>query len=343
MRDLLKVLGKSVAANLLPVEAFDAAASLDSVRELFSTFVRIVEIENHSYCNRVCPFCPNVFLDRRSQNILMEDGLFTRILDDLASISYNQVLVWARYHEPLAHASIFERVAQARSRLPNAYLVLTSNGDYLNRKSLRELEAAGADRLMLDLYLPEGFERDPDHIARETRKFAERTGLELLSLGGFEYRCLGSRVDITMGIPRYHDEHVSTRGGLIPVERLKSYHRRTVCFNPLHSLVVDFNGKGMLCCQVRSDSPQHASAVIGDLAEPGYTLFHLYRDLAPARAALLAPGPKNGVCRSCNVSDVGPDRLARRPAIAGVASRLPGVQGLVRRAARRASRHRKYE
>lgn len=343
MTDILRVLSKSLVANLLPPQVLDPQADLATLRALFSTFVRVVEIENHSYCNRVCSFCPNSFIDRRSQNVLMQDSLYNRILDDLAGIEYSQALVWSRYHEPLAHTSIFERVARARARLPKAYLVLVSNGDYLNRESLQQLEGAGADRLMLDLYLPEGHERDLAEIESEKKKFAARTGLVLSPIGEFDYLCSGSRIKITMGIPRYTGQHVSTRGGLVNVAHLRTYQRRTVCFNPLHSVVVDFNGKGMLCCQVRSDSPLQSSAIIGDLAQPCYTLFHFYRDLAPARAALLAPGPKDGVCRTCDVSAVGPDSLARRPAIARIVSHLPGVLLLFDAAARRVARHRKYE
>ncbi len=343
MYPTIRVLGKSLVANLLPTALFKPALELAAVKELFSTFVRVVEIENHSYCNRTCAFCPNAFIDRRSQNVIMEDALYERILDDLAGIRYKQTLIWSRYHEPMAHPSIFERLVRARARLPEAYLVLVSNGDYLNRETLSQLERAGVNRLMLDLYLPEGKERVPAEIEDEKKKFSTRTGLELSPIGEFDYRCLGSSIQITMGIPCYTGEHVSTRGGLVEIAGLHSYQRRAVCFNPLHSVVVDYNGKGMLCCQVRSDSAAQSSAIIGDLAQPGYSLFHLYRDLAPARAGLLAPGPKNGVCRTCNVSDVGPDKLARRPAVANAISQLPGVQLLFRSAARRAFRQRKYE
>jgi len=211
----------------------------------------------------------------------MEDALYERILDDLAGIRYKQTLIWSRYHEPMAHPSIFERLVRARARLPEAYLVLVSNGDYLNRETLSQLERAGVNRLMLDLYLPEGKERVPAEIEDEKKKFSTRTGLELSPIGEFDYRCLGSSIQITMGIPCYTGEHVSTRGGLVEIAGLHSYQRRAVCFNPLHSVVVDYNGKGMLCCQVRSDSAAQSSAIIGDLAQPGYTLFHLYRDLAP--------------------------------------------------------------
>ena len=78
--------------------------------------------------------------------------------------------------------------------------------------------------------------------------------------------------------------------------------------------------------RTRSDSPKQKSAVIGDLNLPGYTLFHFYRDLVPAREALLAPGEKNGVCLSCDVSDDGPDQLARRKWIARTLALIPGVQ-----------------
>jgi Radical SAM superfamily len=342
MNSTLRILGKAAVANLLPASLFDSSIGLESVRELFSAFVRVVEIENHSYCNRTCAFCPNAFIDRRSQNVLMTNELFERILDDLASIDYSQSLVWSRYHEPLADASIFERVAQARSRLPRAHLVMISNGDYLNRDSLRQLEQAGVNRMMLDLYLPEGRERDAAQIEVETKKFAARTGLTLEMGGDFEFVCTGSSIKITMGVPRYTGPHVSTRGGLVSVASLRSYQRRSVCFNPVHSVVVDYNGKGMLCCQVRSDAAAQESAIIADLAQNGYGLFHFYRDLAPARKGLLSPGPKTGVCSTCNVSDVGPDKLARGLLGEGI-SRLPGMSALVTAAARRANGRRKYE
>lgn len=115
---------------------------------------------------------------------------------------------------------------------------------------------------------------------------------------------------------------MSTRGGLMTVPGLQSYQRRAICFRPLHSVPIDFNGKGMLCCEVRSDAPEHAGAVIGDLSVPGYSLFDLYRDMAPARLALLSPGPKGGVCTKCNVLDDGPDRTGRHPALAGILSRI---------------------
>jgi hypothetical protein len=339
----LKIIAKSALANVLPREVFDSATDPSTAREVFATYVRVVEIENHSYCNRTCWFCPNAQIDRHSDNILMSDVVYEKILRDLESIDYSQALIWSRYHEPLAHESIYPRIAQARGRLPKAHFVLISNGDYLNRESLRQIEDAGADRMMLDLYLPEGKERDPSEIKSGLEKFQTRTGLQLLPLGEYDFRCLGAKVNITMGIPSYTDANMSTRGGLVEIKKLSEYQRTSVCFNPLHSLTIDYTGDCVLCCQVRSDSPLHRDTVLGSLNDPAYTLFDFYRDLAAARRSLLAPGPKLGVCKTCTISDTGPNRMARRPTLANFMAHIPGLHSVLRAMVKRASRARKYE
>ncbi|SMF21138.1 Radical SAM superfamily protein [Tistlia consotensis] len=334
-------LTKAVSANLLPPELFDGRAEREAVKRLFSRYVDLVEIENHSYCNRTCWFCPNVFLDRRSANHLMSDALFERIVADLASIDYRQVLMWSRYHEPLAHDSLYPRLAKARAALPNAQIALTSNGDYLNPESIAALEAAGVDRLFLDLYLPDGREGDPEAMADGLRRFGKRTGLGLEEIGQRDYRVTGSVMKITMGVPNFSVETMWTRGGLMDIPKRRSYRRRAACFAPVRHVVVDWNGKGVLCCHVRSDAPQQAEAVIGDLSQPGYGLFDFYRDLAPARAGLLAPGPKGGVCETCDVGDDGPDRLGRVPWRSRALRALPGAVPLFERLVdRRRARYR---
>jgi hypothetical protein len=327
----LKLAAKSALVNLLPAELLEVNVSIEQSRQLFARFVDVVEIENHSYCNRVCWFCPNVFLDRRSATHLMDDELFARILTDLSSIAFARTLVWSRYHEPLANESIYGRIKQARSALPNALLVVTSNGDYLDRDAVAKLEEVGLDRLLLDLYLPEGREDDPEELTAAVNKFRKRTGLTVLEREPREYAVTGSRIAITMGAPLYSPESISTRGGLMDIPKKGSYRRSAVCLAPLRHVVIDYNGMGMLCCQTRSDSREQQEAIIGDLSRRGYSLFHYYRDLATARAALLSPGPKGGVCESCDVSDDGPDTLARRAWIAAALRRLPGREALLAR------------
>jgi hypothetical protein len=337
---LIKNLGKSLFVNSLPPDLLRTDTPIDRVKRLFAQYVELVEIENHSYCNRTCWFCPNAFLDRRSVNQLMQETVFEKIVGDLASVGYDKTLVWSRYHEALAHESIYGRVARARALLPKALLVITSNGDYLNFRSLKALEEAGADRLLLDLYLPEGKETDPAELAAALKRFSERTGLTAVEVSPREYVVNGSSIAITMGAPIFTEQSMSTRAGLMQIEKMHSYHRTAVCLAPIRHVVIDYNGKGMLCCQTRSDAPQHQSSIIGDLSQPEYSIFCFYRDLGSARAGLVSPGLKGGICESCDVSTPGPNLLARRPAVATVMRAL-GIDRAVNKAL--SSRGRRYE
>lgn len=336
-----RLIGKAIYANTLPDDLLTTDTSVERSRELFKQFVELVEIENHSYCNRTCWFCPNVFLDRRSANHVMPDALFRKLVGDLQSIDYTQTLVWSRYHEPMADDSIYPRIAEARRSLPGAYLVLTSNGDYLNKKSLTLLEQAGLDRLLLDLYLPDHKENDPAELASSLAKFRKRTELVVEERGPREYVIAGSTIKITMGAPVYTLENMSTRGGLMEIPKSKAYRRRAACFAPVHHVVIDYNGRGMLCCQARSDSSQHSGAVITDLSKPENSLFHFYRALGDARAGLIAPGEKGGLCLTCDRSDDGPDKLGRNATVAAVASAVGLSSGV--QAARTRRRKRRYE
>lgn len=271
----------------------------------------------------------------------MPDALFKKLVRDLQSINYSQTLVWSRYHEPMADDSIYGRLAEARRCLPEAYLVLTSNGDYLNKKSLALLEQAGLDRLLLDLYLPDHKERDLDELAASLAKFRKRTELVVEERGPREYVIAGSPIKITMGAPIYTQENMSTRGGLMEIPKSKEYKRRAACFAPVHHVVIDYNGRGMLCCQARSDAVQHSGAVIMDLNKPENSLFHFFRALAGARAGLVSPGEKGGLCLTCDRSDDGPDKLGRNAKVAAFA----GAVGLSKaiEAARISRRKRRYE
>lgn len=334
------VLTKAAFVNLLPPQLVDDTLPIEQARGLFARFVDQVEIENHNFCNRICWFCPNSFIDRRTQLRLMKDAVFEKIIGALAEIDYDGNLTWSRYHEALADHSVFDRIAAARQALPRATLVVISNGDYMDRSTLPQLESAGVDRLILDLYLPDGKERDQVARAKGLSQFCRRTGLNLEPSSKEGYVITGTRLKGTLEIPCYTKDGISTRGGLIEVPKLATYRRHAVCLAPVRHVVIDYNGCGMLCCQTRSDAPEHKDAIIGDLNWPGYGLFHMYRDLGAARRALLAPGEKTGACRSCDVRDDGPDKLARRDWIAAATAAVPGASNLVERIWRQRMRRR---
>jgi len=335
MRSLLRL----ALVNALPPALFDERADLGTVRRLFATYVKLVEIENHGYCNRTCWFCPNTFLDRRSGLSPMPGRVFEKILSGLADVGYDETLVWARYHEPLAHESIFENVARARAALPRAFLTMHSNGDYLTGEMVDRLERAGLDQLRLNLYVPNDRTFSAELEAEMLAQLCRRTGLAVERGSSGTRRLGGRRLDMPVHVPDFR-RGMSTRGGLLGVSGGDGYVRTSACLSPVQHVVIDHDGKGVLCCQVRSDAPEHAGAVIGDLAAGGYGIFDLYRDLADARAGLVNGGPKSGVCRTCAVNLGGPDRFGRA-AVVGAALSAVGASAIAGRMWK--ARARRYE
>ena len=80
-----------------------------------------IEIEIFSYCNRKCWFCPNSFIDRKSENLIMPEEKYLSILQQLKDMNFEGEIAYSRYNEPLSHKDNFiKRLEQAREYLPKA-------------------------------------------------------------------------------------------------------------------------------------------------------------------------------------------------------------------------------
>lgn len=286
-------------------------------RLLFKECVRFVEIKTFTYCNRTCWFCPNARMPERQDkagNRYMDEGLYLRILGDLASVDYDGQIQFGRYNEPLADRIILTRIAQAREKLPAAFLYTHTNGDYLRRRRgkdyLRELAAAGLNLVALQTYLGNDERYDEAAaLARQTqqleelglvrtralestpgrRHFYETNALELyglaLTIDARNFDAVGS------------DAIGTDRGGLVSVN-VAPEPRQAPCLLPFMNVYIDWNGNTVPCCNLRSDRPEHAAYVVSRLAD-GASLFDAYVALHGWRKALLRFGPKGSPCDTC--------------------------------------------
>jgi hypothetical protein len=94
-----------------------------------------------------------------------------------------------------------------------------------------------------------------------------------------------------------------SRGESVPIQI--AYRRTSPCLSPFYHLYIDFNGKVMPCCNLRSDVPAHADAVIADLdaARDGADdLFLVYASetMAAWRRGLVGFDRKSGHCATCS-------------------------------------------
>jgi hypothetical protein len=294
---------------------YEGQENAEEQRRLFKKFVTYVEVEVHSFCNRTCWFCPNSYIDRRTNRNYMDEAVYLQMLDDLAAIDYRHVIGYSRYNEPTGDEIIYKRMSQAHERLPKARLLSHTNGDYLNMDVVKRLYDSGLRWLNIQLYLIEK-EFDLD----KTRRIADRT---MKRVSGINFTLKGE--DVTRGLwyeAKYGDMEVRmygqnftkigiNRGGLTvsgkPQVRVKP------CLYPTWGVFIDWDGNVMPCCNVRSDNPEEKDCATGMLTAAPGSIFKVYagREAAGWRKAMYGFGPKSGVCAGCTAEGPVDTRLNR--------------------------------
>ena len=309
----------------------DGGASAADRRALFKRNITLVELEPHAYCNRTCSFCPNSTIDRLTVKTLLAPDVYDAVLRDLASIDYDAVLRLARYSEPMAHDHIYDLVARAREALPKAEIDIVSNGDYLDAESLARLRTAGLSILRISVYMRRGVAWTPVAAREEIERVGRRIGIaprwtdSTPTTVGAVFPYDGMRI---VTFSHNFDEVGYDRGGLVPTLTDGSYVRRSPCFLVFSNFTVDFNGKVMPCCNLRSDHAQHAGLAIGDLAGGRESIFDIYagRLATEWRRSLAAVGDKADPCATCKQKTLQGSALTRLEARLAPKLRAAGVE-----------------
>jgi radical SAM protein with 4Fe4S-binding SPASM domain len=249
-------------------------------------------------------------------NHRMDRGLYERVLDDLGSIGYAGVVRFARYSEPMADDHIYELVAAARKRLPRATIDIVSNGDYLKPDSLSRLREAGLSVLRISVYVREGVRWSPEEARYEIGRLGRRLGIAPQLQPSMATSVYGAFPFPGLPIEVYSHDFDRTgydRGQLLPQLVDRGYSRQSPCSLVFTNFTIDWDGKVMPCCNLRSDDPQHVPYVLGDLSASGVSIFDVYADEAATgwRRSLASVGVKDDPCRTCKQKTVEGEALIR--------------------------------
>ena len=97
------------------------------------------------------------------------------------------------------------------------------------------------------------------------------------------------------------DEVGYDRGQLVKGLVDQAYVRQSPCFLVFSNFTVDFNGKVMPCCNLRSDHEEHRPFVLGDLSDRRTTIFDVYANRISTewRQGLAGVGEKQAPCNTC--------------------------------------------
>ena len=202
-----------------------------------------IELNINEICNRVCPFCPRSNPEQYpNQNIHMSVELAKNIAEQLAGIDFTGIVNISGTGEPLLTKHVVDIVKQFGDK--GIHIEIVTNGDMLvskkGSKLIKDLYSAGLCQFVVSMY------DGPEQIDEFNALFASCD----IDKGSYSLR------------DRWYDESedygllYTNRAGNIGFEHLSDISKqklmesgKSACFYTHYSMMIDWNGDALLCCQ----------------------------------------------------------------------------------------------
>lgn len=188
---------------------------------------RKIEIETINRCNGKCSFCPVNANEPQRPYAKMKQELFEKIINELEDAGYAGMLSLFSNNEPFLDERIIQMHKFAREHVPNARIVLYSNGTLLTKEKVEEI-VPYLDKFVVDNY------SDTYEMSDEMCRIKEFVGSN---------ESVASKVMIEM---RKQNEVLTSRGGAAPNKHQASIDAK--CILPFQQFVIRPDGKISLCC-----------------------------------------------------------------------------------------------
>lgn len=99
------------------------------------------------------------------------------------------------------------------------------------------------------------------------------------------------------------EENGTDRGGL--VKQYTHNLRRSPCWEPFETFVIDYTGYVMPCCNLLSDKPEHKEYIVSNLLNNREGIFDIYAGkLSSWRRSMVTFGEKQKPCSTCGHRDI---------------------------------------
>lgn len=148
----------------------------------------IVEIEINTHCNRSCNYCPNLVAAKPPR--LIKIDVFQRMAQELGRVGFRGRLSLHSYSEPFLHPQLADIVTVTRCKVPEAKIVLMTNGDFLDDKNYERLVNAGVFYFMVTSHSGMSFPKRPRQrvMFPDHHYFTNRGGI----MASTSHSCLSS-------------------------------------------------------------------------------------------------------------------------------------------------------
>jgi len=236
-----------------------------------------VFIETISYCNNDCVFCPaSATAGAKNPKNFMPESLYTKILNELASISFSGSVAFHCNNEPLLDARLSSWIRIARGLLKSNFFYLYTNGILINANLANELFASGLNRIIINNY------NDQHNLNPSIKKLLDN------------FAVLRGEVIINY---RAKTDYFGNRAGQSPNARgVLRKPLKIQCLRPSTEIVVGYAGTVPLCC-----ADVLGKAVMGNVKDS--TLKDIwFSDFFKSVRQSLARGYRNctEICKVCD-------------------------------------------
>jgi radical SAM protein with 4Fe4S-binding SPASM domain len=228
-----------------------------------------IALETTSHCNRTCFFCPVAYGERAKENMPIE--LITKVLNELANVNYKGRIELYIYNESTLDKRLIEIIALVRSKLPQACIMINTNGDtFKTWEDINKYFVAGLNQMQINIY-SNGDGKDEERYQKGL-EFATNRHEKMLAMvaelkkqdpkvteEGNLYHYVGPKSKIVKVVPKYGVKpdgkrkfgihHFSNRSGNVGdfVPALKEPLKNS-CAKPFRMLNINWKGEALLCC-----------------------------------------------------------------------------------------------
>lgn len=241
----------------------------------------LISVETINRCNSTCSFCPaNCKADTRPFQ-KMEESLFHKIIKELSELNYSGYLNLYVNNEPLMDKRIEAWYGYAREHLPNAKMLLYTNGLLLTKERFNKL-IPNIDKMIINNYSEK----------LELHKNVKELFGYIKSEPGL------SQKDITIQI-RYIKEILTNRAGESPNKAAKRIIRK-VCIMPFTDFTIYPDGRVGLCCSDALEKTCYGNIKDSSIKEIWYgDVYKLLREKIGKDRSLY------NFCKECDFVDAG--------------------------------------
>lgn len=267
-------------------------------RGIFNEYVQEISIETSTFCNRKCVYCPNSKYPRRQR--LMEQELYLKILKEMQDIDYRGIFSLSLHNEPLADKDILKRIRLVKEYCPYSYVRMNSNGDYLTREFLDELDAAGLNEILITRHMDGDGEYTDEAAKEKLNNFFDKLGIDwtitkMISMHNISCDLIYKGIRLLV-VTNNWVEDGNDRGGVI--ESLSIKDRVQPCCVPFREVYIDVDGSIIFCCNIFVNKKS-----LSNISDCSIVDTFFSDDMVDIRRGLFSWGDKGKPCNTCKTSD----------------------------------------